>query len=80
MCFMKIPRTEAYRILRTQHNPLLTAEDSSLGHLSAGKLVDQIQAYRENKAQTDELSQRCAAVGLKFFFDAGNKIQFKQEH
>ncbi|MDH1472541.1 hypothetical protein [Shewanella sp. GD03713] len=80
----KIKRNEAYGILRKLDEiPCINEEElkasEKLSHLSAGRLVDQIQSYAESEFQTLELNRRCRAAGLKFFFDAGQRIQFKKD-
>jgi hypothetical protein len=80
----KIHRNEAYGILRKLdvipcNNEAEMEASKKLGHLSAGRLVDQIQSYANSETQTLELERRCRAAGLKFFFDAGQRIQFKKQ-
>lgn len=80
---VKIPRNEAYGLLRKlEVVPCINQEEeavsSKLKHLTAGKLVDQMQSYADHTKQSLELSRRCRAAGLKFFFDAGQRVQFRK--
>ena len=83
---MKVPKNAAYKILRNlnlQTVPCETEDEieasKKLGELSPGRLVDQLQSFANTDAQTAEMNRRCRAAGLRFYFDAGHKVQFKRE-
>lgn len=83
---IKIHRNEAYKILRQLDVVACPCESKleeeileDLGHLSAGRLVDQLQSYANNDDQTVEMNRRCRAAGLRFFFDAGDRVQFRKK-
>ena len=81
---VKIPRNEAYKILRNQktddcQNDLEACIYKKMGHLSAGQLVDKLQSYANIDDQQVELHRRCRAAGLTFFFDAGSRVQFRKQ-
>lgn len=80
----KIPRNDAYKILRNLVDvPCESAHEEEvaqkLGNLTPGRLVDQMQSYADIENQTVEMERRCRAAGLKFFFDAGQLVQFRQQ-
>ena len=74
---MKIPRNEAYSLLR-KVDTTQSVESNKVATISAGRLVDQIQSYSDNTTQLSELNKRCREAGLQFFFDAGQRIQFRK--
>lgn len=74
---MKIPRNEAYSLLR-KIDTTQSVGSNKVATISAGRLVDQIQSYADNTTQLNELNKRCSEAGLQFFFDAGQRIQFRK--
>ena len=74
---MKIPRNEAYSLLR-KVDTTQSVESNKVATISADRLVDQIQSYADNTTQLSELNKRCREAGLQFFFDAGQRIQFRK--
>ncbi|BEI26150.1 hypothetical protein NMR92_001351 [Vibrio cholerae] len=79
----KIARNDAYKILRSLKDvPCLSPQEESasekLGHLSPGRVVDQLQSFANTDKQTTELNRRCRAAGLQFFFDQGGLVQFRK--
>ena len=82
----KVQKNAAYKMLRAldlSAIPCQTDEEmqasEKLGEMSPGRLVDQLQSFANIDAQTAEMNRRCRAAGLRFYFDAGHKVQFKRE-
>lgn len=83
MIARKIPRNDAYKILRSLKDiPCMSEQEMSasekLGHLSPGRVVDQLQSFANTEKQETELNRRCRAAGLQFFFDQGGLVQFRK--
>ena len=83
----KINKNEAYKILRKSQregdipcqNSLEQKISERFVDVSIGRLVWQVQAYANNDDQSLELQRRCRAVNLSFFFDFGEKVQFRKK-
>ena len=81
---IKIPRTNAYKLLRTVDTSKLGCINNEerraaakLATLPASRIVDQIQQYADSADQQIEMTRRCRAVGLDFYSDLDSHVQFK---
>lgn len=83
---VKIQRKEAYQILRNSQRkgnvPCISSLEEKvserLSEVTIGRLVNQVEMYANNDDQVVELNRRCRAVNLSFFFDFGDKVQFRE--
>ena len=81
---IKIPRNNAYKLLRTVDTSKLECISNEerraaakLATLPASRIVDQIQQYADSVDQQIEMARRCRAVGLDFYSDLDSHVQFK---
>jgi len=79
---LTIKRTKAYKLLRDVPKECSPNEIDfkiavKFSKFTAGQLVDQLQSRRDIDDQRREMHRRCAIVGLSFYFDQGDKVQFR---
>lgn len=81
---VKIPRNTAYKLLRSpeaKKSACISKEEQQaaekLSAVSSARLVDQIQQYAHSDEQQIDLSRRCRAVGLDWYSDLENHVQFR---
>ncbi|WP_256385043.1 hypothetical protein [Photobacterium toruni] len=81
---VKIPRNAAYKLLRKVDMKNLGCSNNEerraaakLAALPASRIVDQIQQYADSVDQRIEMTRRCRVVGLDFYSDLDNHVQFK---
>lgn len=81
---IKIPRNAAYKLLRSVDVAKLECVSrgerraaAKLATLPASRIVDQIQQYADSVDQHIEMTRRCRVVGLDFYSDLDDHVQFR---